>query len=493
MNIASETIVYGQENNDITYLPVDIFRNLKILKSTACYMKKDLDLYETNAFRDTTKLYIDMIKRGLLQPYSSLQSKIAVHLELENNNNIDIPITFFTFGTINGLNNDKFTTFKQKLLSNKKKTTFYNALEEEFKYKLKGMNILSPDISKCQSVPIAYVSCGHRHCILVTKYGDAYSYGNGGAGKLGHGDELDQIKPKKITAFEGEDAIIKEAACGRDHSIILDTRGRAFGCGWGEYGRLGLGEDVGICLTPTLITIGNNSTDVVASNNFFLVAGAAGREHSLVLDSLGNVFAFGAGMFGQLGLYDEERKEPLSCAVYPTAIDRSNFGDESIVQVCCGEIHSTALSESGVLYTFGFQVTLGRGENNESECEDSSILPVNGLPLGGIIQVSCNGFVTVVRTCENFVFVWGDLRQNQEIPSLSKPYKLKYYHDDGESFFLASDIAASDHFIVLTDLKGNVYTYDEDGTFKCILVAKERRVRMIEAGTFFWIASLEEV
>ena len=34
MNIASETIVYGQENNDITYLPVDIFRNLKILKST---------------------------------------------------------------------------------------------------------------------------------------------------------------------------------------------------------------------------------------------------------------------------------------------------------------------------------------------------------------------------------------------------------------------------------------------------------------------------
>ena len=232
---------------------------------------------------------------------------------------------------------------------------------------------------------------------------------------------------------------------------------------------------------------------IVASNNFFLVAGAAGREHSLVLDSLGNVFAFGAGMFGQLGLYDEERKEPLSCAVYPTAIDRSNFGDESIVQVCCGEIHSTALSESGVLYTFGFQVTLGRGENNENECEDSSILPVNGLPLGGIIQVSCNGFVTVVRTCENFVFVWGDLRQNQEIPSLSKPYKLKYYHDDGESFFLASDIAASDHFIVLTDLKGNVYTYDEDGTFKCILVAKERRVRMIEAGTFFWIASLEEV
>ena len=98
--------------------------------------------------------------------------------------------------------------------------------------------------------------------------------------------------PKKITAFEGEDAIIKEAACGRDHSILLDTRGRAFGCGWGEYGRLGLGEDVGICLTPTLITIGNNSTDVVASNNFFLVAGAAGREHSLVLDSLGNVFAF---------------------------------------------------------------------------------------------------------------------------------------------------------------------------------------------------------
>ena len=42
----------------------------------------------------------------------------------------------------------------------------------------------------------------------------------GGQEKLGHGDELDQIQPKKITAFEEECNYLKEAACGRDHYTI---------------------------------------------------------------------------------------------------------------------------------------------------------------------------------------------------------------------------------------------------------------------------------
>ena len=193
-------------------------------------------------------------------------------------------------------------------------------------------------------------------------------------------------------------------------------------------------------------------------------------------------------MFGQLGLFDQNG-EPLSCAVFPTAVDRSNFGNEPIVQIACGEIHSTALSESGVLYTFGFQVTLGRGDKNNHE---NSILPVNGLPLGGILQVSCNGFVTVVRTVENFVYLWGDLGHHEGIPSLNKPYKLKFGNDNGGDFFLASDIAASDHFIAMTDLMGNVFTYDEHGNFNCVLSLSKGRVSMISCGTFFWVALLEE-
>ena len=116
------------------------------------------------------------------------------------------------------------------------------------------------------------------------------------------------------------------------------------------------------------------------------------------------------------------------------------------------------------------------------------ILPVSGLPLGGIVQVSCNGFCTVVRTVENFVYVWGDLGLHDEIPNIPKPYKL--HHADGSSF-LAESVAASDHFVVLADLMGNVYCYNEDGNFRPVLELPGRRVSMLSCCKFAWVALLQ--
>ena len=204
-------------------------------------------------------------------------------------------------------------------------------------------------------------------------------------------------------------------------------------------------------------------------------------------DRYGNVFSFGAGMFGQLGLLEKNGKEPLLCAFVPTVVNKRHFGDEAVVQVACGEVHSVALTESGVLYTFGFQVTLGRGDNATKD-NGEIILPVSGLPLGGIVQVSCNGFCTVVRTVENFVYVWGDLGLHDEIPNIPKPYKL--HHADGSSF-LAESVAASDHFVVLADLMGNVYCYNEDGNFRPVLELPGRRVSMLSCCKFAWVALLQ--
>ena len=36
------------------------------------------------------------------------------------------------------------------------------------------------------------VSCGPEHAAVVTKSGAAYTWGNGVAGRLGHGSELDR-------------------------------------------------------------------------------------------------------------------------------------------------------------------------------------------------------------------------------------------------------------------------------------------------------------
>ena len=61
-----------------------------------------------------------------------------------------------------------------------------------------------------------------------------------------------------------------------------------------------------------------------------------------------------------------------------------------------------------------------------------------------------------------------------KFPLFRNPYKL--HHADGECSGLAESVAASDHFVVLADLMGNVHCYNEEGNFRPVLELPGRRV-----------------
>jgi alpha-tubulin suppressor-like RCC1 family protein len=135
---------------------------------------------------------------------------------------------------------------------------------------------------------VVAVAAGGNHSLVLTEAGAVLSFGHGRRGRLGHGDEEDQHRPKLIEALRGER--VAAVSAGGWHSLVLTEAGAVLSFGWGGDGRLGHGDDEHQ-LTPKVIE---------ALRGERVVAVSAGNRHSLVLTETGTVHSFGQGEFGCL-------------------------------------------------------------------------------------------------------------------------------------------------------------------------------------------------
>ena len=67
------------------------------------------------------------------------------------------------------------------------------------------------------------VSAGGNHSFAITADGAVWSWGNGGFGRLGHGDEQDQLLPVKVEALAGQRVVAVSAA--GVHNLALTADG----------------------------------------------------------------------------------------------------------------------------------------------------------------------------------------------------------------------------------------------------------------------------
>ena len=95
---------------------------------------------------------------------------------------------------------------------------------------------------------VVAVSAGSGQSLAITADGAVWSWGDGVCGKLGHGDEQNQLLPKKVEAFAGQRAVAVSA--GSSHSLAITADSAVFTWGRGEYGGLGHGEDLSNQLLP---------------------------------------------------------------------------------------------------------------------------------------------------------------------------------------------------------------------------------------------------
>ena len=141
-----------------------------------------------------------------------------------------------------------------------------------------------------------------------------------------------------------------ELSLGVSHSAAITSTGDLYTSGLGQEGQLGY-----VCDSYTH----QHRVDSFDRGNP-AVKTSCGDCYTLVLTRHNNVFAFGKGAHGRLGVGDEDNHYE------PTLI--STLANEEIVEICAGCRHAGAVSASGKLYTWGFnfyeQLGIGEGDRD---------------------------------------------------------------------------------------------------------------------------------
>jgi alpha-tubulin suppressor-like RCC1 family protein len=85
------------------------------------------------------------------------------------------------------------------------------------------------------------------HIIALTFFGKVYSWGKNNYGVLGNGMLDEEILEPKLNNFLNDLNII-DIACGAQHSLVLTSNGDVYAWGWNKYGQTGMGLVVNVNL-----------------------------------------------------------------------------------------------------------------------------------------------------------------------------------------------------------------------------------------------------
>ena len=77
--------------------------------------------------------------------------------------------------------------------------TSEGSLDTRRKSGQKPADLATPKLIEClRSKRVRDIACGSSHSAAILSNGDLYTWGFGEYGRLGHGDSLTQIRPKKV-------------------------------------------------------------------------------------------------------------------------------------------------------------------------------------------------------------------------------------------------------------------------------------------------------
>ena len=97
-------------------------------------------------------------------------------------------------------------------------------------------------IKALSRVRVVSIAAGGNHSMVLTNRGDVMSFGMGSSGQLGLGDRENRQRPTVIKALFKKRVVAMTA--GDAHAIVLTDEGTVFSFGYGGDGSLGHGDEV---------------------------------------------------------------------------------------------------------------------------------------------------------------------------------------------------------------------------------------------------------
>ena len=255
-------------------------------------------------------------------------------------------------------------------------------------------------LSSMAGIRINCVSAGEGFSAVVSAAGHVYTWGEGEAGKLGHGDEESRLIPKQVYALVGHKIRCVTTSC--SHCLAVTERSEVFSWGWNNLGQCGHGR------------LDSDHNQLLPRRAEALVgvrarSASAGTHHSLVVTEDGALYSFGGNDYGQLGRgYFNERDDPV-------IVDALRH--VRVIATAVGLYHSIALTTDGVVFSWGYAGPLGRGRVGEDvallqevalphdACLPQKVGALSGLNVCAVVAAMSASFA-VTTTGE--LFTWGE-------------------------------------------------------------------------------------
>ncbi|KAK2182866.1 hypothetical protein NP493_331g00003 [Ridgeia piscesae] len=179
------------------------------------------------------------------------------------------------------------------------------------------------------------VACGSHHSMALTSDGEIFAWGQNNCGQVGTGSTSNQPTPRKVTACIGHRKAVN-IACGQTSSMAVLDNGDIFGWGYNGNGQLGLGNNVN---QP-------NPCRVAGLTGVFITQVVCGYAHTLALSDEGQLYAWGANSYGQLGIGNK------SNVVNPTHVAMDIGRCVEVAAIHYNHV-SAAITQTGCVYMWG--------------------------------------------------------------------------------------------------------------------------------------------
>jgi len=288
---------------------------------------------------------------------------------------------------------------------------------------------------------IKSLAAGNGHSVALLSNGSVYAWGYNHYGQLGDNTTSSSTNPVQVEGLLSGRVITSIAA--GDHTLALSSDGTIYSWGFNGVGQLG-DNTTSNQLSPVLLVDANN---VFPGRKFIAVY--AGLYHSATLSNDGEVIMWGYNKYGQLG-----DGTNVSSTV-PLLVDTNGvLNGKKVVQLALGGFHTVALSDDGLVFTWG-RNNLGQLGDNTTETGFVPILVYTGGVLSGlsITQAAAGYSHTVVLSSTGSIYWWG-LGVDTVIPNMNLPATLVDPSDALAGHTVTSVAAATN----------SSYAFGSDGT-----------------------------
>ena len=226
------------------------------------------------------------------------------------------------------------------------------------------------------------ISAGGDFACVINFDDQAKCWGHNAYGQAGNGQETMLLTPTLVEDLPD----VKEIAVGNLHACALTLAGDAYCWGNGEHGQLGIGRFLRNAARPVLVQ------GIEAE----LAGITAGRDFTCAWSTRSEVYCWGAGSYGQLGIGTRQDE--------PTPVRLEKAYPLGVRAMAAGYDHACAIAPGGGVDCWG------RGDSGQlgtGSTEDAlTPRPVVGLDAADALTASIRHTCAVTPT--GAVACWGD-------------------------------------------------------------------------------------